>query len=768
MRLVKCKYTIVGLLLILHIGNCLIAPSAAAAKSAVEDMIPVPQKAPIKPASIIKAAVPNERRLVLKNGKHFLVMNESGLLPYDSSIGCGLYSDDTRYLSQWDILLNGEPLTLLSADTDSGYAGKFIYGNKASGNTGEERRVPEQSIVLERNIVITDALREQWKITNFGTKQVELTLAIKYSADFADMFEVRGAQRKKRGELLGSDVDISHDQVILTYQGLDHKLMKTIIAFGLLKPIQINGDMATFKLVLPAKHTEVLETAVATNFEEPIGQLLGDGSTVGKQYSFDAQLEKSNTDYQKWCAQGATVTTDNAGLNHLLDRSLHDLYMLRQETPRGECLAAGIPWYTVAFGRDQAITGKETLPLLPNTSREILKVLASYQGTKYDDYTAEEPGKMMHELRLGEMARLREIPFIPYYGSVDVTPLWLCLLADYVDWTGDLDLAKSLWPNVQGALAYLDRQTTDSSYLTYGKKSGQTLSNQGWKDSGDSIMYESGELAKPPIALAEVQAYLYDAWKRTAHIALLIGQVDLAKSLVVKADKLKQHYDKDFWEGDKKYVCLALDGDGKQCQVSASNPGHDLATGILTNEQNADVADKLLSPAMFAGWGIRTLSSSERAYNPISYHNGSIWPHDNALIVQGLCAIGRVKDAVTVFGGIVDAGENQPEFRLPELYCGFDRSYSPKPVWYPVSCAPQSWSEGSLFLMLDSLLGLKADALNNKLYIVKPTLPSGINHLTIKNLQVGKSSLDLDFVRQNGKVQCKPLRKAGTVSVVVQ
>jgi glycogen debranching enzyme len=336
-----------------------------------------------------------------------------------------------------------------------------------------------------------------------------------------------------------------------------------------------------------------------------------------------------------------------------------------------------------------------------------------------------------------------------------------------VQWTGDLDTARKYWPNVERALAYLDKEAAETHYLTYGKKAG-ALSNQGWKDSSDSIMYYDGTLAKPPIALIEVQAYLFDAWKRTAHLANLLDHKELAQSLTAKAQDLQTRFQKDYWMPNRSYACIALDGDNKQCNVSSSNPGHALVTGIFTDNQNVMVADKLNNPEMFSGFGVRTLSAFEKAYNPLSYHDGSIWPHDNAMIVEGLCAVGRKKEAGIISSGILTVGCNQHDYRLPELFCGLAKTYSDRPVWYPVSCSPQAWAAGSMFLMLDSLLGLKADALNHTLHVVNPVLPPYLDRLTMKNIRVADSAADLKFTREGDKTKCEVLRKGDNLQVVVE
>lgn len=758
---------VLGFLLAASVTLSLQTPGLAEEQKPAENLLPAPQDTPIQPPSDIKAAIPNHPRQVLKHGAHFLVMDDTGLMPVDSNIGCGLYRDDTRYLSQWDLVLNGETLTLLSGNTEAGFAGRFVYGNKGPRQKPLDKLLPEQSIEVEREIVVSDAMRERLILTNYGTQAQDIQLVFKYGCDFADMFEVRGQKRTKRGSYAPAVVNSAENSVLLAYRGLDNVAMKTLIGFSKLKPTTLASDHAEFKFNMPPRAVVELEAAVSTKLGDEIGAQLFDQANVPaavQKYTFDKQKNALEADYAAWRGTGATIDTDNPDFNKLTERNFRDLYILRQPTPRGECLAAGIPWFTVAFGRDQDITAHETLPLMPDLTRSILSVLAAYQGTKSDDVTEERPGRILHELRLGEMARCSEIPFRPYFGTVDATPLWLSLLSQYVQWSGDYDFARKLWPNVEAALAYLDSETADSPYLVYGKKKG-ALSNQGWKDSVDSVLYSNGELAKPPIALSEVQGYLYEAWYRTADLAKKLGHTQLSDKLTAKADLLKKRFQTDFWMPENHYMAEALDGDGKQCNVVSSNPGHTMSSGINTDAQNLQLADKIYHADMNSGWGIRTLSSAERAYNPLSYHDGSIWPHDNAMVIEGLCQVGRKKEAGILSGGIFKAALSQPDYRLPELFCGFSQKYSDKPIWYPVSCSPQAWAAGSMFLMLHSMLGLKADAPNHTLYVQSPCLPPYLNVVTIKHLRVNGDSVALRFYRQGETTKCDVLSKTGNLKI---
>jgi len=717
----------------------------------------------------VKAAIPDHARAVLKNQNQFLVMDESGLMPVDSPYGYGLYRDDTRYLNEWDMNLNGLGLTPLYESTADGYAGHFVYANRAYAQN-PSRKVPQQKLLVERDVVINDHVYERITIQNYDVFPLEGELAVKYSSDFADMFEVRGFPRKQRGELLAPQIDDSKRQVTLSYRGLDSQIMKTKISFMRQTPTTIDGNEAHFQFDLEPKAVYSFEVIISTNFNEPEFNPLPDEplSDPQKKFGFERNKFIADDDYFNWRSKGTSISTDSDVFNRLLERGYRDLYILRQETPKGECLSAGLPWYSVAFGRDQDVAGRETVALIPSLARNILQILASYQGTKYDDETEESPGKIMHELRVGEMSRCHEIPFRPYYGSVDSTPLWIILFGEYVDWTGDMDFLRAHWTNILSALDYLDRDAK-SGYLVYGLKKNSIIFNQGWKDSLDSVMDKQGKIASPPIALCEVQGYLYCAWRSAAKMAEHLGDKQLAQTLTSKADDLRRRFSKDFYDPENRYFALALDGSSNQCRVAASNPGQLLFAGILDTTMDNLVADKLMAQNLFCGWGIRTLADDELAYNPISYHNGSVWPHDNALIVEGLCKVGRANDGMRVMSSLFEAAQGHLNLRLPELFCGFSKQFSKStPIWYPVSCEPQAWSAGAMFLMLKSSLGLIPDAINHQLTIRKPSLPPFLSSVRVANIRVGSESATLYFSRSIGKTTCTIDKKSEGLKVVVE
>lgn len=692
-----------------------------------------------------------DSRLVIKNGRHFLVLDPQGMISGKGAGGYGLYADDTRFLSNWELSINEQKPKLLSASVREGFAGQFLYSNAKSA------KAAEGTILIQRDLAIRNGMIEKITVTNYSTEKQIADLSIDFLSDFYDMFEVRGQIRKQRGTFLPEEGNT--ESKVLPYRGLDGLQMATTITVRDAAPVHWVGKKAQFHFELPAGKSSSVELSAQTQ--------VGDEKVLSANSipSYKDQLAQDRADYAKWRSECASITSGNELLNQIVDQAYRDIYILRQPTPRGWCLSAGLPWFAVAFGRDELVTGLQTLPLMPALSRDILAVLANYQGSKEDTFTEERKGKIMHELRLGEMARCREIPFIPYYGTVDATPLWLVLLGRYSQWTGDYELAKKYWNNAEQALEYLDKSSA-GGYLSYGGAG--ALSNQGWKDSGDSIMYSNGELAKAPIALCEVQGYLYESWKSTADLAARFGKVKLAEKLNAQAAALRSKFQKDFWLKDRNMVALALDGQGKPCDVIASNAGHLLGTGILTPEQETLVAQRLVKPDMFCGWGVRTLSSQEKRYNPMSYHDGSVWPHDNGMIVSGMSRAGKSSEANLVMQGVLDAARFQSNTRLPELFCGFTKTEFKEPVPYPVSCSPQAWAAGSMLQMLMANLQLRMDPKTNILHVSKSSIPASLGTITLKGVKVGNGNADLSFtVSIAGKREAHILRKTTDAQVII-
>jgi glycogen debranching enzyme len=696
-------------------------------------------------------------RLVLKHGSHFLVMDQSAAIPGCNTLGYGYYRYDTRHISQWEMTLNDALPSLLSAALDEGYAGTFLYTNAQSDS------LPQQKITIQRDIVLADLLWENFTIRNFHNESLSFTIKFKFGSDFADMFEVRGLNRPTRGSHMVPLSDKHNRNLFLAYKGQDNVLLETEVKFIGLIPSKINptdGEVF-FSINLEAHQTLDMQICISSRW---------DGKVPCEQHhmtNFWQVKAQAQAEFQEWNKNICSITTDDQLFNLTLQAGKRDLYILRQPTPKGQALAAGVPWYCAVFGRDSAITAWQVLPFIPELSKECISVLAAYQGVSHNNYKEEEPGKIMHELRLGELARSNQIPHTPYYGTVDATALWLFLLGQYIDWTGDLEFATKLWPNVEAGLGWLENSLS-GGYLTYKAAGSQSLVNQGWKDSHDSVIFNNGTLADAPIALCEAQGYLYAAWMSISRLADLLGHFDLARKLAFNADQLKKRFYKDFWMEDQGFIALALDGHRNKVDSITSNPGHLLFTGILDSSSAELVANRLIADDLYSGWGIRTVSNKCLGYNPMSYHNGTVWPHDNAIIADGLRKVGRIDDVHRIMQDLCAVTRLEPEFRLPELICGFQREQSARPIDYPVACTPQAWAAGSIFQLLNACLNLQADACSNVIRIVDPRLPEWLQSVIIRDLRIGKAFIDLSFTKSDGLTSCRALNKRGSVKVIVE
>jgi glycogen debranching enzyme len=694
-------------------------------------------------------------RLVLKHGSHFLVMDQSANIPGCNTLGYGYYRYDTRHLSQWEMTLDDIPLSLLSSSVLEGYAGTFLYTNPQTD------LVPQQTLMTQRDIVLGDALWERVILQNYHNQPLECVLKFTYQSDFADMFEVRGLNVPERGKRMVPVPGKNGRSLFLAYRALDNSLLETLIEFFGVTPDAISEGEVVLRLVLPPRGSREFQTCITTRW---------DGLTTGevRKLGYIEARRTADQKYKEWLNRATRLKTEHQVFDLATDRAYRDLYILRQPTPRGQGLSAGIPWYCAVFGRDSAITAWQIMPFLPDLARECLEVLAAYQGKATDVYRAEVPGKIMHELRLGELARTGQIPHTPYYGTVDATQLWLYVLAQYIDWSGDLDFARELWPQVKGALSFIESSLDERGYLSYIRESEKGLENQGWKDSGDSVMHTDGSLCTPPIALCEVQGYIYAAWLEIARIADLLGYYGMARKLRINAADLKHRFQRDFWMESEHFVALALDADARPATVISSNPGHLLFTGILDDDKAHAVADRIMGPELYCGWGARTLSRGTIAYNPMSYHNGSVWPHDNAIIAEGLRRLGRTEDVQRIMLSLLEVAQFEPDFRLPELFCGFERDGSYRPIEYPVSCSPQAWAAGSTLQLLKACLNLQPDACNGVIRIVEPDLPDWFGRVFVRGLRVGQAILDLSFTKHEGISSCQVLHKSGRVRVTIE
>ena len=702
-----------------------------------------------------------ERLWSTKEGDMFLCADAEGNLDAEQATGAGFYWRDTRYLSDFRLEVDGHAPLLLSTSADRAFASHVDLANQDLLEEDGTVAHVQGTINIRRTRVIDGRLYERIRIKNYNSAPVSLTVKLTFGTDFADIFEVRGLKRATRGKLARPKAD--RRSAAFAYKGEDGVFRETRIAFEL-EPTEVSVDdeqvVATWDLRLEPTQTEIIALTVEAR---------ADGSD-GSERSFDAVMHDLRRSYEAWERSCTRVWTDNELYNSLLSRGLRDLRALLTPTRYGSVVAAGIPWFVAPFGRDSLLTCHQTLMMNPDLTRTTLEVLAAFQADEVDEWRDAQPGKILHELRQGELAGAGVIPHTPYYGSIDSTPLWLLLLGTYYRWTGDLEFCRRLLPNVERALAWIaDYGDLDGDgFLEYQRSSPRGLVNQGWKDSHDSVTHVDGKLAEGPIALAEVQAYVYLAKLRMAELFEALGNRARAATLREEAAGLRDAFNEAFWVESEQFYAMALDGEKRQVAAISSNPAHGLYCGIIDPDKAGPMARRLLAPDMFSGWGVRTLSKSAAAYNPMSYHNGSIWPHDNAIIGAGLKRYGFAKATNRLATAMFEMAVTVDDMRLPELFCGFTRRSPNRPVAYPVACSPQAWAAGAPFLLLQAMLGISADAPANTINVNKPLLPGWLNTVELHDLRVGESRVSIVFQRQGETTGFSLLDKDGDVRVLME
>jgi glycogen debranching enzyme len=737
------------------------APVRVASMSADPNPHAERERHPIKGAAPIVVTDLASKTLAVKEGDTFLYCDLEGNLDHGGDYGLGLYSRDTRFLSHFRMTISGRDPVLLSSSSERGY---MAYVDLTNPNLyeGEEVAVAQQSLNIRRIRAINGRLFERVRVKNYNAHAVSMDLEFSFGADFADIFEIRGMPRDGDGDI--EDPRIGDDGTIeFGYIGRDDIYRVTRIAFAA-RPDRVDVDdevvTVTFRLHLGPYQTKLIGMTV-----EPIV-----GEDVPPPMEFDVAVHELRRSYEDWERESTQIVTDNEVFDQLLDRSLRDLRALYTQTPQGGILAAGIPWYVTLFGRDALIAAHQLLMVNPRPARLALERLSAMQGTEINDWRDEEPGKILHEARRGEMAGAGMVPHTPYYGSVDSTPLFLIVYGQHLRWTGDVDFARKLLPAAEAALNWIDEygDVDGDGFVEYKSRSARGIRNQGWKDSFDSVVHADGRLAEPPIALSEVQGYVYLAKMRMADVYSALGDERKAEWLRASAHELRKRFNEAFWMEDEKFFAGALDADKRQVRTIVSNPGHVLYCDSVDTEKAAQVAKRLLAPDMFSGWGIRTMSKAAAAYNPMSYHNGSVWPHDNALIAAGLKRYGYARSANRVATALFDAAIHADYLRLPELFCGFTRRTPNRPVSYPVACSPQAWAAGSPFLMLQAMLGISSRADLNLLTVNQPHLPTWLNTVELRNMQVGRSHISLVFRREGEITSFSMLSRDGDVRVVME
>ncbi|HWP63858.1 MAG TPA: glycogen debranching N-terminal domain-containing protein [Candidatus Binatia bacterium] len=780
---------------------------------------------------------------VLKHGNLYLLTDQFGDIHPDTR-GLGLYEGDTRLLSCALLRVNGYRPAILQAPVGGAYEDAIELTNpeprRDLGAKLDPLALVHRSIGIRRERVVAGLLRERVRLVNYaeGRARVELTLDL--AADLADIFEVRGWPRSRRGTHLPIALHEGLGRVVFRYDGLDGVRRLVHVALDGNPSLAPTGDgtiRATWRWSIPSGGERQVEWHVwserqqlggeapgavagaATAGGEPsraFGALGGEagrpptpepgralvpetrggvalaevvdetlGEPVAEAGAAEAAAalalftpvprvrdDEAGAAYRAWWRGATEVESDNELFNLTLQRSTTDLRLLVNDGPgrREWYLAAGIPWFVTLFGRDSIITALQVLAFRPQIAYATLDVLAARQATALDPERDAEPGKILHELRTGELAAIGELPHTPYYGSVDSTPLWLILLGATFDWTGDRALLDRLWPHALAALEWIDRwgDRDGDGFVEYERRNPTGLLNQGWKDSSDAVRDRHGRLVPTPIALVEVQGYVYDAKRRMAHLAEVRGETELAARLEREAAALRERFEAAFWVPDLRYYAMALDGEKRQADAITSNPGQALWTGIVSPERARPVADRLLGPGLYSGWGVRTYAAGQPGYNPIGYHTGTVWPHDTSLIAAGLKRYGLEDEANELISRVFEAAQSFPAYRLPELFCGFERDSATSPVPYPVACSPQAWAAGAPFLFLETMLGLRPHAERGELELLHPHLPSWLRSVRVRNLRVGTALVDLLFHSWRGTTSAEVLRKEGDIAVTIR
>ncbi|WP_263262227.1 amylo-alpha-1,6-glucosidase [Pseudomonas sp. RIT-PI-S] len=680
----------------------------------------------------------SQKDYVLVEGDMFLVTNSFGDI---TGAGDGLFYQDTRLLSDYRLSLGDQQPCLLSAAVSQDNVYFTAHFTNHPLPVIGETSAPQGVLHIERRRLLWGgSMHECIVVTNYGEASAGLSLSLQFSGDFRDMFEVRGSPRPHRGTL--EPTVVGSDQVAISYKGLDDQERRTVIAFSQ-TPASLTEDKAEFSLTLEAHTYHELYVSAGPGAQTP-----------GREH-FRACAARARWAMRKKQRHGASILASGRLFQNWVDKSRADVALLTAEFPTGPYPYAGVPWYSTPFGRDAIITARQLLWLNPELAKGVLCYLAAHQAHETSAFRDAEPGKIMHETRQGEMSRLNELPFGRYYGGVDTTPLFIALAGAYVRRVDDWALIDKLWPNLEAAAGWLTQnaQRNADGFISYARGETTGLANQGWKDSHDSIFHENGDSPVGPISLVEVQGYAYEAYQSLAFMAEGRGDPIAAVGWTQQAQRMQQAVEKHFWLEDEHFYAMALDGENKPCRVRGSNVGHLLASGLPAPERGRLVAPQLLGSALHNGWGVRTLAREAARFNPMSYHNGSVWPHDVAMCALGIGRYGYHEGVVRLLAGIFEAA-SQFDMRLPELFCGFERAPGEAPIAYPVACLPQAWAAGSVFMLLQACLGIAIDAQRSKITITRPQLPVGISRLEVRHITFGECRADIIFQRVGKRIVC--------------
>ncbi len=708
--------------------------------------------APLVPAEA------REELLALKSDAMFVCARPDGDILASRASGEGLYARDTRHLSELRLTIGGLSPVLLSSTMQSGHHAVINATNPTLRSAHVE--VPQETLNVRRTVLIADRLYYQVRVRSFHPEAVATSMELVLGADFADVFEVRGVERRTSGRLLAPAHE--HGLVRFAYMAGDGEQRETLVQLSPAPSrVEVDGGRArvTWDLELGAGDALTMLMMVDSEAENREGE---EGMEPAGE-----RLKHAHSVWESACAR---ITTDNELFDRFIDASIRDLHALMMPAADHALPAAGIPWYVAPFGRDSLLTSCELLMVNPEVARGTLLALAELQSRVDEPWRDAEPGKILHELRVGELARTGHIPHTPYYGTVDATPLFLMVAGGYYRWTLDLETLARLRPTLDAALAWIDHwgDHDGDGFIEYERRSPAGLVNQGWKDSHNAVVHADGSLAQGPIALVEAQGYVYEAKLRIAEVYEALGESDHAGHLRAQAQELRAAFNDAFWDSEEGYFAMALDGHKRRVRSVSSNPAHCLYCGIVDDDKARLVAERLMAPDMFSGWGIRTLASSARAYNPMSYHNGSIWPHDNAIAAAGLKRYGFHAATARIASGLFEVAASARDFRLPELFCGFHRDESPAIVPYPVACIPQAWAAAAPFMLVQAMMGISAHAPSNTLTVDRPMLPDWLGSLELGDVRVADSRVSLSFRRSGpGTTGFSLLEQDGDVRVTM-
>jgi len=706
-----------------------------------------------------KSPPADERTRVLKYGKMFAVFDRFGDVELVGLGEEGIFFEGTRFLSELRFYIGGQPPLLLSSTVREDNSLFSADLTNVDITRDGQVLIPRGTVHVTRSKTLwRGSCYERLTISSYALSPISIPITIQFNADYADLFEVRGTKRARKGQ--HREPQVKRDTVTLSYQGLDGLLRHTRIRCTP-APDRISAQGCEFNIVLQPKQEIIVEIDFSCLC----------GSCPERRDIFDTALEAVSSEMRTGGSDGGCyVHSSNEQFNDWLRRSGADIRMMTVGNPETDYPYAGVPWFSTVFGRDGIITALECMWMNPQIAKGVLKHLGATQAKEVIPEIDAEPGKILHEARGGEMAALGEIPFGRYYGSIDATPLFVILAGAYYQRTADLGFIQSIWTNVEAALEWIEKfgDRDQDGFVEYCRRTDKGLVQQGWKDSNDSVFHADGTIAEPPIALCEVQGYVYSAKRTAAQLAKVLGKYDTAAALEVQAETLKGRFEESFWCPDLEMYALALDGEKKPCRVRTSNPGHCLYSGIANPDHASRIARALLSPDFFNGWGVRTVAVSEARYNPVSYHNGSVWPHDNAMVALGISNYGFRDLAARILSGFMDVSANVELHRLPELLCGLERRSGEGPTLYPVACAPQAWAAGAVFMLLEACLGMSIDAPNKRLILEQPYLPPVVSQLWIRRLEVGSGSIDLHFERKDHAVRVEILEKRGEIEVLVR